>query len=65
MAKDDPLSKFVPDFPRGGDILVRHLMFHQSGLPHRATRSEDEFVTRSAADMVELAAKAARWLKQV
>jgi CubicO group peptidase (beta-lactamase class C family) len=30
---DTPMSKFFPNFPRGDEILVRHLMAHTSGLP--------------------------------
>ena len=30
---DDPLSKFVPDFPNGDKIKVSHLLVHSSGVP--------------------------------
>ncbi|GAB3243616.1 hypothetical protein GCM10027346_40520 [Hymenobacter seoulensis] len=33
LGLQDPVSKFIPDFPRGGDITVAHLLSHQSGLP--------------------------------
>jgi len=29
---DDPISKFYPDFPRGDDISIHHLLTHTSGL---------------------------------
>jgi CubicO group peptidase (beta-lactamase class C family) len=29
---DDPLTKFVPDFPNGNNILVKHLLLHSSGV---------------------------------
>ena len=30
---DDPVSRFLPDFPRGDDITIHHLLVHASGLP--------------------------------
>ncbi len=32
LSIDDPLSKFIPDYPRGNDILIRHLLTHSSGV---------------------------------
>ncbi len=32
LSLDDPLSKFLPDFPRGKDVTVRHLLAHTSGI---------------------------------
>lgn len=29
---DDPLSKFFPDFPRGNEVTIRHLLTHTSGI---------------------------------
>lgn len=29
---DDPLSRFLPNFPRGGDITIRQLLNHTSGV---------------------------------
>ena len=54
----DPLSKWLPDFPRGDEITVEHLLRHRSGLPHRVTTPAEETVRRTAADMVELAKRA-------
>jgi CubicO group peptidase (beta-lactamase class C family) len=34
---DDKLAKFVPDFPSGDKITVRHLINHASGLPRELT----------------------------
>lgn len=31
---DDPLSRYVPDFPRGSEITLRHLATNRSGIPH-------------------------------
>jgi D-alanyl-D-alanine carboxypeptidase len=30
---DDPLSKFVPDFPNAGKIRISHLLSHTAGVP--------------------------------
>ena len=38
---DDKLSKFVPDFPNGDKITVRHLINHASGLPRELTGREN------------------------
>ncbi|GAA4054840.1 hypothetical protein GCM10022409_47450 [Hymenobacter glaciei] len=44
LGLQDPVSKFLPDFPRGRDITVAHLLNHQSGLPRelRNTRQLDQ-----------------------
>ncbi|MDX1407859.1 MAG: serine hydrolase domain-containing protein, partial [Saprospiraceae bacterium] len=31
---DDPVSRFVPDFTRGADLTVHHLLTHTSGIPN-------------------------------
>ena len=53
----DPVSNWLPDFPKAEQIQFQHLLFHRSGIPHRLTAPDDENVQRTAADMVELAAK--------
>lgn len=58
LAPADSLGKWIPDFPRGGEITIEHLARHRSGLPHRVTGPADEVVPRRAADMVELAKRA-------
>lgn len=30
---NDPISKYVPDYPRGNEITIHHLLTHTSGLP--------------------------------
>jgi CubicO group peptidase (beta-lactamase class C family) len=32
LSFDDPLSKFLPEFPNGQNITVRHLLLHRSGI---------------------------------
>jgi CubicO group peptidase (beta-lactamase class C family) len=34
LAVDDPLSKFVPGFPRGDRISLHHLMINSTGIPN-------------------------------
>lgn len=30
---DDPLSQYLPDYPRGSELTIRHLLTHRSGIP--------------------------------
>ncbi|MBV8519441.1 MAG: beta-lactamase family protein [Acidobacteria bacterium] len=34
LAYDDPLSKFIPDFPNADKIHIRDLLLHRSGVPN-------------------------------
>ena len=34
LSVDDPLARFLPDYPRGGDITLRHLLTHTGGVPN-------------------------------
>lgn len=56
LALAHPVSRYLPDFPRGGEITVDHLLNHRSGLPHRVTTPEEETRPWTAE---ELAARAA------
>ena len=42
LALTDPLAKFFPDFPRGKDITLHHLLTHTSGI-HSYTEKPDFF----------------------
>jgi CubicO group peptidase (beta-lactamase class C family) len=33
LSFDDTLGKFIPGFPHGGEITIRHLLAHTSGVP--------------------------------
>ena len=44
LAVSEPLSKFFPDFPRGGEVTLRHLLTHTSGI-HSYTDRPD-FLTK-------------------
>lgn len=58
LGLEDPVSRWISDFPRGDEITVAHLLRHQSGLPHRVTEPSEEVEPTTAADMVERAAEA-------
>jgi D-alanyl-D-alanine carboxypeptidase len=34
LALTDPLSKYIPSYPNGANIQLRHLLLHQSGVPN-------------------------------
>jgi len=34
VSLDDPIQRYVPGFPRGDDITIRHLLYHRSGVLH-------------------------------
>ena len=53
LAPGDPVSKWIPDFPRGDRITISHLLNHRAGIPHRVTDAEQESQPLSAAEMVE------------
>jgi len=57
LSMQDPLSKWIPDFPRGSEITIEHLARHRAGIPHRVTEPWEEAVPRSAAEMVAFAAR--------
>ena len=54
LGLQDPISKFLPDFPRGRDITVAHLLNHQSGLP-RELRNHKQLDHVSLVRTIELA----------
>ena len=56
LALADELAKFLPDFPRAGEITVGHLLRHTAGIRHRVTEPLDETRPQTPASMVELAA---------
>ena len=44
LSVDDKLSKYIPDFPRGDEVTLRHLLTHTSGI-HSYT-AEPDFLNR-------------------
>ncbi len=55
ISADDPVSKWIPHFPRGNEITIDMLLRHRSGVPHRVTDESQESVPRSAEEMVNFA----------
>ena len=60
ISTQDKLSKFLPDFPRGNEVAVHHLLTHTSGI-HSYTNKND-FITKvtspiSEVDLIELIKK--------
>lgn len=50
----DPISKWIPEFPRGDEATISHLLNHRACVPHRVTAGAEESVPRTARDMVDL-----------
>ena len=46
LSLDDTLGKYIPKFPRGGEITIRHLLSHTSGVPDY--HSLPDYVARRA-----------------
>jgi CubicO group peptidase (beta-lactamase class C family) len=49
LSVSDPLSKFIPDFPRGDSVTVYHLLTHTSGI-HSYT-NEPDFLQTAASEI--------------
>lgn len=58
ISLQDPLSKYIPDFPKGDKITIEMLAQHRSGIPHRVTTSEEETAAYTPEEMVEKIKKA-------
>ncbi|MEE4208595.1 MAG: serine hydrolase domain-containing protein, partial [Parvularcula sp.] len=52
MDPDMPIAVVFPDFPRGDEITIRHLMDNTSGLPREYTTLERPLITLSASETV-------------
>jgi CubicO group peptidase (beta-lactamase class C family) len=40
VSLDDPIYKFIPDFPMGDKVTIRHLLTHTSGIHNYTTASD-------------------------
>lgn len=58
LGLEDPVAKWIPEFPNGARITVAHLLGHRSGIPHRVTEPGDEQRAQTAASMVPLIGRA-------
>jgi hypothetical protein len=56
LNKELPLDSFVPDFPRGEEITVQHLMNHSSGLPRELAENDLKPIDMTPEDVIRLAA---------
>lgn len=48
---DDPLTKYIKDFPRGDEVTIHHLLTHTSGI--KSYTDEPEFID-NVADPIEI-----------
>jgi CubicO group peptidase (beta-lactamase class C family) len=53
---DDPVSKFLPDWPRGGEVTLRHLLTHSSGIHNFTAKSGFEAHVRQPISLPKLVA---------
>ena len=51
LSVDDKLSKFMPDFPRGDEVTIHHLLTHTSGI--KSYTSKPGFLDSAAAAATE------------
>ena len=40
LSVEDPLSKFIPDYPRGDEVTIHHLLTHTSGITSFTSKSD-------------------------
>ena len=57
ISPDDKISRFIPDFPNGDRITIKHLLDNQSGLPRGFTNEIKNLVEKSSKEIVELIKK--------
>lgn len=55
--RNDKLSKYLPDFPRGDEISMEMLLKNSSGLPRRLSDKPKDLMTKSPEELVELIKK--------
>jgi CubicO group peptidase (beta-lactamase class C family) len=53
----DPLAKFIPDYPNGDKITLRHLLTHTSGIPNVNNFPDYDEFARTRHTVAELVAK--------
>jgi D-alanyl-D-alanine carboxypeptidase len=59
LSLDDPLTRFLPDFPNGGQITIRQLLSHSAGISDRPVDLQPAAPGRDR-DMATLVAEIAR-----
>ncbi len=56
LSLDDPLSKYIPDYPKGKDIKIHHLLNHTSGIKSYTDMPSFRELARTDMTPVELIA---------
>jgi CubicO group peptidase (beta-lactamase class C family) len=51
---DDPVSRFIPDWPRGDEVKLRHLLSHSSGIHNFTAKPGFQAHVRSPIGLAEL-----------
>ena len=54
LSLNDPLTKFVPDYPAGEKITIHHLLTHTSGIPNVNSFPEYQDLSRKRLSLVEI-----------
>jgi CubicO group peptidase (beta-lactamase class C family) len=54
LSIDDKLSKYIPDFPRGSEVTLRHLLTHTSGIHNYTGRTNFTVDATNAIGIEEL-----------
>jgi len=52
--RGDKLNKYIPDFPRGNEISIQHLIDNQSGLPRRFSKKHKDLIKKTPEEVVAL-----------
>ena len=52
LSLDDPVSRWIDDFPSGDEMTVEDVLTHRAGIPHRVTVPLEESRPMTAADIV-------------
>lgn len=51
LSVKDPISKYIPDYPRGNDITIEHLLTHSSGI-YEPLRNKEYFRLLHTREMI-------------
>jgi len=54
LSVNDPLSKFIPDYPEGDKITIHHLLTHTSGIPNLTDFPELEKIKKIKTPIEEI-----------
>ena len=57
LSRNDALARWLPEFPHGDQLQVKHLLYHRAGLPHRVTTPDQENRRWTAAEVAALVAE--------